>query len=293
MKRTAFTLIELLVVIAIIAILAAILFPVFAQAKVAAKKTQDLSNQKQTGTAVKIYMADYDDLYPLALPSLNDVTESFGFVDTPADWDDTVPASYHNARKHVFPNSTNPYMKNWQILASPSSTTFNLGWDYAGHTYYNIGYSFNSLLQQYSDTAVARPSQLRMMTAAYGDRNFQGAARPGPRLRCPQTGTCRFVPSSPTCNGSNGTWSELSSPNGATMWVYGNGVNAVMADTSAKFQRVAPGATTSSDFRTDFWARYNAGGRPQWTEWQDTNFCHTMIFMPDFEFENFGTPIQY
>lgn len=64
MKKHAFTLIELLVVIAIIAILAAILFPVFAQAKLAAKKTQDLSNIKNTTTANYIYSADYDDFYP-------------------------------------------------------------------------------------------------------------------------------------------------------------------------------------------------------------------------------------
>ena len=61
MKRTAFTLIELLVVIAIIAILAAILFPVFAQAKLAAKKTADLSNLNQIGKAIMLYANDYDD----------------------------------------------------------------------------------------------------------------------------------------------------------------------------------------------------------------------------------------
>lgn len=63
MKR-AFTLIELLVVIAIIAILAAILFPVFAQAKAAAKKASAISNQKQIGTAIQIYMGDFDDYFP-------------------------------------------------------------------------------------------------------------------------------------------------------------------------------------------------------------------------------------
>ncbi|MDX2066099.1 MAG: prepilin-type N-terminal cleavage/methylation domain-containing protein [Fimbriimonadaceae bacterium] len=61
MKLKAFTLIELLVVIAIIAILAAILFPVFAQAKMAAKKTQSVSNVKQIGLAWLMYAGDYDD----------------------------------------------------------------------------------------------------------------------------------------------------------------------------------------------------------------------------------------
>lgn len=59
--RRAFTLIELLVVIAIIAILAAILFPVFAQAKAAAKKAVDLSNQKQIVMAIMMYGGDNDD----------------------------------------------------------------------------------------------------------------------------------------------------------------------------------------------------------------------------------------
>lgn len=65
MKNTrAFTLIELLVVIAIIAILAAILFPVFAQAKAAAKTTQSLSNMKQIALGLKMYISDNDDIYP-------------------------------------------------------------------------------------------------------------------------------------------------------------------------------------------------------------------------------------
>jgi len=64
--RQGFTLIELLVVIAIIAILAAILFPVFAQAKEAAKKTAAVSDMKQGDLAVQMYLTDNDDAYPLS-----------------------------------------------------------------------------------------------------------------------------------------------------------------------------------------------------------------------------------
>ncbi|MCW5940895.1 MAG: prepilin-type N-terminal cleavage/methylation domain-containing protein [Fimbriimonadaceae bacterium] len=76
-KHKAFTLIELLVVIAIIAILAAILFPVFAQAKIAAKKTVALSNAKQIAIANMIYMSDYDDAL---------IKEFFGFPADCSSW---------------------------------------------------------------------------------------------------------------------------------------------------------------------------------------------------------------
>jgi len=63
-KRRGFTLIELLVVIAIIAILAAILFPVFAQAREKARQAQCISNMKNLATAVMLYTQDYDERYP-------------------------------------------------------------------------------------------------------------------------------------------------------------------------------------------------------------------------------------
>ena len=63
MKRTGFTLIELLVVIAIIAILAAILFPVFAQARESARTTACLNNMKQIGQAFRMYAQDFDEEY--------------------------------------------------------------------------------------------------------------------------------------------------------------------------------------------------------------------------------------
>lgn len=78
--KKAFTLIELLVVIAIIAILAAILFPVFAQARTAALKTADLSNAKQLGVALQLYIDGNDTIYPPAnnrvrFPGSNSIVE--------------------------------------------------------------------------------------------------------------------------------------------------------------------------------------------------------------------------
>ncbi len=63
LRHRAFTLIELLVVIAIIAILAAILFPVFAQARAAARKTMCLSNMKQITLAMLMYSSDWDERF--------------------------------------------------------------------------------------------------------------------------------------------------------------------------------------------------------------------------------------
>jgi prepilin-type N-terminal cleavage/methylation domain-containing protein/prepilin-type processing-associated H-X9-DG protein len=112
MKRaqTAFTLIELLVVIAIIAILAAILFPVFAQAKLAAKRTVALSNAKQLALAEQMYQNDYDDTL---------IKTYFGFPQAPAcDWG-TASGIYYNWRyaletytgksKDLYGDPTNPF----------------------------------------------------------------------------------------------------------------------------------------------------------------------------------------
>ncbi|RYG23056.1 prepilin-type N-terminal cleavage/methylation domain-containing protein [bacterium] len=87
-RSRAFTLIELLVVIAIIAILAAILFPVFAQAKQAAKKTADLSNQKQIATGDLMYSADADDMFPRM--TYNAPGRTLGTWDSPVTWREAV-----------------------------------------------------------------------------------------------------------------------------------------------------------------------------------------------------------
>jgi prepilin-type N-terminal cleavage/methylation domain-containing protein/prepilin-type processing-associated H-X9-DG protein len=105
--RKAFTLIELLVVIAIIAILAAILFPVFAQAKASAKKTACLSNQRQLGIALTQYISDNDDqLFFFA----HDVDLSRTNLSRP----------YGATRENRWWNQIQPYVKSLDILKSPS-----------------------------------------------------------------------------------------------------------------------------------------------------------------------------
>src|SRR2546425_5224060 len=90
--RSGFTLIELLVVIAIIAILAAILFPVFAQAREKARSTACLSNSKQFGMAFLMYINDYDELFPIA--------EAQNVQDQSWMWNFNLPVPYNWRASH-------------------------------------------------------------------------------------------------------------------------------------------------------------------------------------------------
>lgn len=115
--RLGFTLIELLVVIAIIAILAAILFPVFAQARESARKASCLSNTKQLGLAMMMYVQDYDEMF---------VCNAW---DTPY-----IPTTDTDSRSAVYPSVAQwlwrimPYTKNRQILVCPSDPNPKSGW---------------------------------------------------------------------------------------------------------------------------------------------------------------------
>ncbi|MEQ1823011.1 MAG: prepilin-type N-terminal cleavage/methylation domain-containing protein, partial [Fimbriimonadaceae bacterium] len=135
MKNRAFTLIELLVVIAIIAILAAILFPVFAQAKEAAKKTQAISNFKQQGTATQIYMGDNDDLMMMAFrwaTSTGDYRPG-DYHRVPHNWDSSFPVAQQNDEEVFWANSMIPYTKNQDLLEQPGlAETRNAG--YTGYS---------------------------------------------------------------------------------------------------------------------------------------------------------------
>lgn len=113
MQRKGFTLIELLVVIAIIAILAAILFPVFAKAREKARQSSCLSNVKQIMLGVLQYAQDYDEVLPIGYSG------SLGGL--PQNWNDP------NGR-------VSPYLKNSQIWVCPSMTGLNTANYYGMHS---------------------------------------------------------------------------------------------------------------------------------------------------------------
>jgi prepilin-type N-terminal cleavage/methylation domain-containing protein/prepilin-type processing-associated H-X9-DG protein len=173
MKTKAFTLIELLVVIAIIAILAAILFPVFAQAKEAAKKTSCLSNEKQITLAAALYENDYDDTIPLS------GYENY-VLDSPTTWmyllNPYVKSGYPDAASldtgkgyGVFqcPDYTPPPGSN-----SPShSYALNFNYSPTYITDLNAVPAWQNL-PVHSATSLESPAQVVFVAEAYGSRIF-------------------------------------------------------------------------------------------------------------------------
>ena len=109
--KRGFTLIELLVVIAIIAILAAILFPVFAQARNAARKTTCLSNLKQLATSQMMYIQDYDENFPVWTNDAKDIGNPGG----PNAWGMPEGSGW-------WMNQLYPYVKSYGVYACPNDT---------------------------------------------------------------------------------------------------------------------------------------------------------------------------
>jgi hypothetical protein len=165
MRNRAFTLIELLVVIAIIAILAAILFPVFAQAKLAAKKASSISQNKQITLAGIMYGSDVDDMLPLSVSG---------------NWGNLGNAN-PSLRSNTWVWIIQPYMKNLQMMVDPgvgdTNVEFGSGpnsWSYNQNRHPQYGYNYLFLSPWYncdyslgrSFTAALQPAETVMFSTS-------------------------------------------------------------------------------------------------------------------------------
>jgi len=304
MKYRAFTLIELLVVIAIIAILAAILFPVFAQAKLQAKKASSLSNLKQVGTACQMYLNDYDDVYPVANPIFPGIGYfNYSAIDVPADWQDWSEWGVdnniaHNMFANTWANSIQPYLRSTAVMHDPGEQVVQ--WDENDYVHGELkkpdwgNYAMNGLMTSWPSSSIAAPSQLISIWQGEGKTSLLGEAEVAPILYCfDTTQPCRYTPPHSNClnDGLNGSFSYSSNYDATTTaYVYAHGVNFSFADSSAKFRILGATFNAKTDYRSDPFAYYNAAGYPNasWTDGQD---CHSLLFMPDFDFQNFGSPV--
>jgi prepilin-type N-terminal cleavage/methylation domain-containing protein len=211
-RKPAFTLIELLVVIAIIAILAAILFPVFAQARESARQTTCLSNCKQIGLGVAMYLQDYDNMYPVQRT-------------------DTMMVMAAGGKEITYYDSLMPYIKNGQVWIDPSgrpSPPYKLSPP-------TMGYHMNGnliTLNGLSEAAVAAPANCLLM------REFgAGWAAPIAYLR-PYRGNCDDT----FCVGTGRVWRDVVGCSGSASATgragpHKDGYNLLLADTHAKWFR--------------------------------------------------------
>lgn len=182
MKKRAFTLIELLTVIAIISILAAILFPVFARAKAAAKKAQCISNLSQIGKGIILYMNDYDDVFPHAIDPSDRYDENMW--DSQPDWKAEIP------RMPMLHEALDPYVKSVEVFHCPSDTGMEILDNHypdpfpvhpSMHLIYRCSYLFRTEIafRAWTSTSFQLPANVNVMFDAAGHwHGGAGAASP-------------------------------------------------------------------------------------------------------------------
>ena len=285
--RRGFTLIELLVVIAIIAILAAILFPVFAQARAKARQASCISNTKQMSLATLMYTQDYDENYPLAFGYYTGLGWLDSYIgDVPynsACTNGVCGGSWTSGMQGFWANLIQPYSKNYQIELCPSAPKANAGYGTAAGAPQaaNVSYTYNGLLMSYPLAGVNVPAQLPMVTESIGAAYYSGGTYSIPWLHCSNASdlTCTYKPAGGTGNGSTSGWFGFP----ATAGIHGNGQTFGYADGHAKFKNLSLNinSTSHTSWRAEPWVYYNANGTPG-SAWSDG--YHIYYFRPDYDF---------
>jgi general secretion pathway protein G len=176
--RIGFTMVELLVVIAIIAILAAILFPVFARAKAAAKQATCISNLKQIGDAMSLYMNDSDGVFPYAV----DPSDKYA----PQIWSQFPAFQAQIPKMPLMSDALQPYLKSHDVFHCPADTgTSVLDSNFPQllqsspslYAIYGSSYFFRTEIafKLFTDTSFRLPANVNVMFDAAG--NWHGSGR--------------------------------------------------------------------------------------------------------------------
>jgi len=175
LRTRGFTLIELLVVIAIIAILAAILFPVFARAREKARQASCLSNVKQLGLGVQMYVQDYDECLPIAMYQSGAVIVTVFDAVTPYVKNQQIASCPSKSGSFVLPNGTGPLggEMDMSLIGKPK---YSYGFN--AHIIYNPGPGYPSTTASLG--AIQLPSETPLFYDAYSYQAQHDFAHPGP-----------------------------------------------------------------------------------------------------------------
>ncbi len=297
MRTRGFTLIELLVVIAIIAVLAAILFPVFAEAREKGRQTVCISNLRQLNAAVHLYLNDYEEVFPAGLGR---VGESYynGFYPVPYNWRRSIPenAPLMQAFRTHWSNALTPYIKSFGIYRCPSAIERLAQGGGVESDYANprvepvpVSYTYNGLLHHYPMAKVERSTQVILWWEGRGKSALRGFAVTNPYLFCP-TEPCIYRPcrqrsatpiTSENFYGDDYTNFGYMHPVEGTMWLHSRGAVFAYVDGSVRWHPLGrQNAPARTDWRFDVYALYASEGRPMYF-WADG--CYPWRFRPDQE----------
>jgi prepilin-type N-terminal cleavage/methylation domain-containing protein/prepilin-type processing-associated H-X9-DG protein len=222
-----FTLIELLVVIAIIALLAAILFPVFAQAREKARQASCASNIKQLMTGTLTYIQDYDDTWPITLTH-NGLVNS-----APANYVAGANTMGAQTASKWF-NAMQPYVKSWSVFACPSAATdFTLTGLPPEAVDHRVSYTINGYLNAWADAQTPAPASVVAFSEGTGKTILVGTGWEFP-LPFPYDGKpvpWQFAEEGPNCTGYRYWSTSVQVP----WFTHGNGSNYAYMDGHVKW----------------------------------------------------------
>ena len=282
-----FTLIELLVVIAIIAILAAILFPVFQSVRENARAADCVSNQKQIALAVIQYTNDNDEKFPFgtdAAPGDGGWNAHTVYVIPPT----SATAAQLPRSLYYWAYTIQPYLKSYNVYQCKDSTVANIYGQTSSQP--NTTYTYNGELQASSNAVVLSPSAVPMIWPGELKSALEGIATSSPWLQCADAASpCVYVPahSDGTCATGNGTTSTpviFSGLSTYVAFVHHSGDNFAYCDGHVKYVNYTrppgtPGAPAGSPFvLADATGNILNGG--SYGYYYDG--CHVYGFEPDF-----------